>query len=438
MTTPVRDSARFPAGSLVRARDREWVVLPGGDDEFLILRPLGGGEDDIAGVFAEEGVEAATFDLPTPDDLGDDRSARLLRDALRIGFRASGGPFRSLAALAVDPRPYQLVPLLLALRQETVRLLIADDVGIGKTIEAGLIAAELLAQGSAERLAVLCPPSLAEQWQEELRTKFGLEPELVLPGTVRRLERGLEYGQSIFERHPITIVSADFIKSDMRRDDFLRAAPELVIVDEAHTCVSDDTGSGGRGRTQRYRLMKDLARDSDRHLVLVTATPHSGNEGAFRNLIALLDPALHDADLSAEAGRRQIAAHLVQRRRADIRDYLGIGTKFPADRETHERTYDLTRLPCALRRRPGLRARPSHRQLRHPSPATDPLVVGIVSPAGTGLLTCCGRRDPRHTGRHRRRRLSGSSECDRRGSRTRPGRRRVPRHRRRGARCRDQ
>ena len=267
MTTPARDSVQLPVGSLVRTRGREWVVLPGGDDEFLVLRPLGGGEDDIAGVFTEEGVEPATFDLPTPDDLGDDRSARLLRDALRIGFRSSGGPFRSLAGLAVDPRPYQLVPLLLALRQETVRLLIADDVGIGKTIEAGLIAAELLAQGSAERLAVLCPPSLAEQWQDELRTKFGLDPELVLPGTVRRLERGLEYGQSIFERHPVTIVSADFIKSDMRRDDFLRAAPELIIVDEAHTCVSDDTGTGGRGRTQRYRLVKDLARDSSRHLI---------------------------------------------------------------------------------------------------------------------------------------------------------------------------
>jgi superfamily II DNA or RNA helicase len=338
----VRDSARFPAGSLVRARDREWVVLPGGDDEFLVLRPLGGGEDDIAGVFAEEGVEAATFDLPTPDDLGDDRSARLLRDALRIGFRSSGGPFRSLAALAVDPRPYQLVPLLLALRQETVRLLIADDVGIGKTIEAALIAVELLAQASAQRLAVLCPPSLAEQWQDELRTKFGLEPELVLPGTVRRLERDLEYGQSIFERHPVTVVSTDFIKSDMRRDDFLRAAPELVIVDEAHASVSDDTGSGGRGRTQRYRLVKDLASDQRRHLILVTATPHSGNETTFRNLIALLDPALKDVDLASEAGRRRLAANLVQRRRADIRNYLGTGTKFPADRETDERTYLLS------------------------------------------------------------------------------------------------
>jgi SNF2 family DNA or RNA helicase len=318
------------------------VVLPGSDAGFLILRPLGGGEDDVAGVFASEGIEPASFGYPTPDDLGDDRSARLLRDALRIGFRASGGPFRSLAGLGVDPRPYQLVPLLLGLRQDTVRLLIADDVGVGKTIEAALIAAELIAQGSADRLAVLCPPSLAEQWQDELRFKFGMEPELVLPGTVRRLERDLEYGQSIFERHPVTVVSTDFIKSDMRRDDFLRAAPELVIVDEAHSCVTDDTGTGGRGRTLRYRLVKDLARDQSRHLILVTATPHSGKEDAFRNLIGLLDPALEDADLGSEVGRRRLAAHFVQRRRGDIRDYLGTGTKFPADRETEERTYQLS------------------------------------------------------------------------------------------------
>jgi hypothetical protein len=331
---------QFAVGSLVNARGRDWVVLPGGDDEFLVLRPLGGGADDIAGVFVAEGVEPATFPPPSPDDLGDDRSARLLRDALRVGFRASGGPFRSIAGLAVDPRPYQLVPLLMALRQETVRLLIADDVGIGKTIEAGLVAAELLAQGSSERLAVLCPPSLAEQWQGELRTKFGLAPELVLPGTARRLERGLEYGQSIFERHPVTVVSTDYIKADSRRDDFLRAAPELVIVDEAHTCVHDDTGRGGR--TKRYRLLKDLASDANRHLVLVTATPHSGHESAFRNLIALLDPGLAEIDLSTDAGRRRLAGHLVQRRRGDIRDRLGTHTRFPKDRRTDEATYALS------------------------------------------------------------------------------------------------
>ncbi len=317
-------------------------MLPASTDDFLVLRPLGGGDADIAGVLrGVEPVEPATFAPPRADDLGDDRSARLLRDALRIGFRSSGGPFRSLAGLSVDPRPYQLVPLLLALRQDLVRLLIADDVGIGKTIEAGLVAAELLAQGSASGLTVLCPPSLAEQWQSELRTKFNLDAELVLPGTATRLERGLEYGQSLFERYPITVVSADYIKADRRRDDFLRAAPDLIIVDEAHSCVSDGTGGASRGRTQRFRLLQDLAADDKRHLVLVTATPHSGKNEAFRNLIALLNPDLRDADLGSTRTREILAEHMVQRRRADIRAFLG-DTRFPKDRTSQELAYRLS------------------------------------------------------------------------------------------------
>ena len=109
MTTTERRS--FAVGSLVSARGREWVVLPGSDADLLVVRPLGGGDDDIAGLLpGVETVLAATFAAPSPDDIGDDRSARMLRDALRIGFRSSGGPFRSLAALGVSPRPYQLVP----------------------------------------------------------------------------------------------------------------------------------------------------------------------------------------------------------------------------------------------------------------------------------------------------------------------------------------
>ena len=117
---------------------------------------------------------AAVFDAPSVDDRGDAARARLLRDALRLSFRATAGPFRSFAQLSVSPRNYQLVPLMMAAAQDTTRLLIADGVGVGKTIEAGLIAAELLASGDAQRLAVLCSPQLAPQWQSELRTKFGI------------------------------------------------------------------------------------------------------------------------------------------------------------------------------------------------------------------------------------------------------------------------
>src|SRR6516225_4549794 len=234
----------FAPGNLVTARGREWVVLPESADDFLVLRPLGGVDDDIAGVFISEGVTAAVFPPPVPDDLGDHLSASMLRSALRIGFRSTAGPFRCLASIAVEPRAYQMVPLMMALRQNGVRLLIADDAGIGKTIEAGLIAAELLKVGDARGLAVLCSPALAEQWQGELREKFGLEAELVLPSTVRRLERGLVGAESIFERYPVTVISTDFIKSARRRHEFLRTCPDLVIIDEVHTCVADSTTTG--------------------------------------------------------------------------------------------------------------------------------------------------------------------------------------------------
>ena len=170
----------------------------------------------------------ATFTPPTVDDLGDTASADLLRTALRIGFRSSAGPFRSLGRLAVEPRAYQYVPLMVALRQETVRLLIADDVGIGKTIEAGLIASELLAQGDASRVAVLCSPALAEQWQRELRDKFGIDAELVLPSTAARLQRGLMMNESLFQKHPFVVISTDFIKAHNRRSEFLNHCPDLV------------------------------------------------------------------------------------------------------------------------------------------------------------------------------------------------------------------
>ncbi|PRX50861.1 SNF2 domain-containing protein [Prauserella shujinwangii] len=343
----------FTAGSLVSARGRDWVVLPESADDMLVLRPLGGADDDVAAVFpAFEQVRQAEFERPSPDDLGDALAAGLLRSALRIGFRSGAGPFRSLAGIAVEPRAYQLVPLLMALRQRVVRMLISDDVGIGKTVEAGLIAKELLAQGSARGLAVLCSPALAEQWQEELRTKFGIDAELVLASTVSKLERGLDLGQSLFDRHPHVVVSTDFIKSTRHRDDFVKHCPDLVIVDEAHTCVAADERASTQSQL-RHELLERVAADDERHLLLVTATPHSGKESAFRALLGLVRPELATVDLDSEAGRRLLAAHFVHRKRADVRQFLtrndGLAddslredTSFPSDRYFKDETYKLS------------------------------------------------------------------------------------------------
>lgn len=157
--------ASYSPGELVRARGREWIVLSAGDT--LRLRPLTGSEQDaetIVPALEQEPIGYALFAPPTGDRPGPREAALLLRDALKLSLRRGAGPFRSAGRINFEPRAYQLAPLMMALRQETVRLLIADDVGIGKTIEAGMIIRELLDRGEIDRFAVLCPPHLVEQW----------------------------------------------------------------------------------------------------------------------------------------------------------------------------------------------------------------------------------------------------------------------------------
>lgn len=320
-------------GTMIRSRGREWVVLPESRDDLLIVRPVGGLDEETVGILpAVEPVESASFPMPSSADVGDFRSGSFLREASRLSTRAAAGPFRCFARIFVEPRPYQLVPLMMALRLDPVRLLIADDVGIGKTIEAALIARELLDRSEIRKMTVLCPPHLAEQWQKELAEKFHIDAELILSSTIQRLERDLPHDVSVFDRHRFTIVSTDFIKSDRHAADFELKCPEFVIVDEAHGCTL--AGGIGRGRQQRFDLVRKIAARPNRHILLVTATPHSGNEQAFRSLLGLLDEEFFDlpddiAREERESVRRKLARHLVQRRRDDIRHYLETDTSFP-------------------------------------------------------------------------------------------------------------
>jgi superfamily II DNA or RNA helicase len=337
--------SEFPPGTLVHCREREWVVLPSDDPDLLLLRALGGGDAEICGIYRPlrlDPVAPATFPPPDPVHAGDHTSGRLLRDAARLSFRSGAGPFRCMGRLSVRPRPYQLVPLLMALRLDPVRLLIADDVGIGKTIEGLLVARELLDRGEARRLAVICPPHLCDQWQRELASKFHLDAVVVRAGTIARLERELPPGDvSVFEHHRYLVVSVDFAKSDRRRETFLKDCPDLVIVDEAHACARP----AGRltAQQQRHELLLRLAADERRHLILLTATPHSGIEESFRSLLGLLRPTFGQLDLGSlsEAARADLARQFVQRKRADVKQWMGEETPFP-ERESAEVAYSLT------------------------------------------------------------------------------------------------
>ena len=335
----------FLPGNLVRARGREWVVQSDSRRDWLRLRPLSGADDESIALIPElelQPVEPATFDWPDPERAGNHAAALLLRDTLRLTLRAGAGPFRSFGNIAVEPRGYQLVPLLMALRLSIVRLLIADDVGIGKTIEAGLIVRELMDRGEIARLAILCPPHLVEQWQAELDTRFNLQAVALTSASAARIERELPHGVRLFDHHPVVVVSLDYIKSERHREQFLATAPECIIVDEAHTCARS-----GAGKQLRFELLQRLARNEQRHLILLTATPHSGDETAFYNLLSLLDPrfaALQGRMTASDPLRQELARHFVQRRRKDIVEWqteTHDGRGFPRRMKT-ELTYQLS------------------------------------------------------------------------------------------------
>jgi len=335
----------FLPGALVRARGRDWVVMPAdGDGDLVRVRPVDGRDEDEAGLFLPieaEGLEPASYPLPDARKPGDFTAALLLRDAVRLSLRSGAGPFRSLGRLSVEPRPYQFVPLIMALRLDPVRVLVADDVGTGKTIEAGMIARELLDRGVARRLAVICAPHLCEQWEAELREKFDIRAAVIQPARMARLERDLPRGDlGVFQYYRHLVASIDFIKSARYRRPFIDNAPDLIIVDEAHTS-SRPRGQRDSVQHQRYDFLRELASLSTRHIILTTATPHSGIEESFRSLLGLLDPSF-DLPEDQELPRPKLVPHLVQRRRSDLEHWLGAKTPFPK-RDSVETTYKMSR-----------------------------------------------------------------------------------------------
>ena len=230
------------------------------------------------------------------------------------------GPDDMLAAEPgrVTIEPYQLVPLMRALDMPRPRLLLADAVGLGKTVQAGLIATELIARRRAHRILVVSPPGpLLTQWHHELRDRFGLRFTVIADsGALQRERRRTELGGNPFGGIALCLVSLDFAKQEPVLEDLERAAWDLAIIDEAHHCIASAAGAD-RDATLRRRLAEVVARRSD-GLLLLTATPHDGYDAHFASLIELLDPSLVDGrgGLTGTAYRR----HVVRRLKSHIRD----------------------------------------------------------------------------------------------------------------------
>lgn len=311
-------------GDRVLVRDRPWVVrevnAPYATQAILELRALD--NENPAGltiIAPPEDViplpnQAVEFDLRLLDSFSAWSSAHRLIGAtlVREPGILSGVRFGRIALEA-----YQLAPTLRLLAKSRPSLLIADDVGLGKTIEAGLALLELMARGRASRVLIVTPPGLMDQWKDELLDKFGLDFVIIdNAGGLAAVQTDLPAGVSPWDALPRVITSLDFIKKETVRSRALRKRWDLIIVDEAHALSESGTPENPY-RTQRTRLGTEL-RKSCRGLLLLTATPHNGYAHSYRSLIELVEPTLATFFGSSQDLERRLEAARIRRMKSQI------------------------------------------------------------------------------------------------------------------------
>jgi hypothetical protein len=310
-------------GTEVNARGLRWEVVNSEQLGLQILYRLRCVEGEMRGEELDllepfEKIEPIVHEF-RPDRAAPLRNLLVYHQAFLLEQSLGGD-----ALLAVQPgrlsiEPYQLVPVLRAIRMSRVRLLLADGVGLGKTIQAGLILTELMARRVAHRILIVSPAGpLLMQWHLEMSERFGLRLEIIDRAKLEEIRRSTELGSNPFDHIPLGLVSIDFLKQEKVIDLLERAGYDVVILDEAHHCMDLGTAQE-REDSQRRHLAEVLARRSDT-LLLLTATPHDGNDRSFASLCELLDPSLVNGKGVLRGDRYR--AHVVRRLKHHIVDAI--------------------------------------------------------------------------------------------------------------------
>ena len=318
------EGAALEVGSLVRARGQQWLVsdvssstLP--RDELAASSPPGRtlvtltslSEDDLGGTLTvvwevEPGravVPSGALPIPPadPSRWDDPQVLGALVDAVRWGTVASAdtrtlqAPFRA----GIQIKDYQLEPVARALRMPRVALLVADDVGLGKTIEAGLVIEEMLLRHRARRVLVVCPAPLTFKWRDEMRDKFGLSFTVLDAEALKHLRRTHGLMANPFSVFPRAIVSLQWLRTPRVQrllDEVLDASTrhlgffDLLVVDEAHHCAPPAPASG-RGYAVDSQQTRAVRRASEhsRHRLFLSATPHNGFSESWEALLEMVD-----------------------------------------------------------------------------------------------------------------------------------------------------
>lgn len=330
-------------GQIVTVRQRPFVVTdvlashlppspldPNQEPQHLLT--LTAIEDDALGetlqvIWELEPGAKVSEKVELPDPVGFDSPDRLdaFLDAVRWGaiatadVRALQAPFRS----GIDIEDYQLDPLVRAVQMPRVSLLVADDVGLGKTIEAGMVVQELLVRNRARTVLIICPAGLQIHWRDQMRDKFGLDFRMVDSTLMKELRRSRGIHVNPWSHFPRLITSIDFIKRERPMRLLRELLPtentyprklDLLIIDEAHNVAPSGSGKYAVDslRTQAIRTLTPHFE----HKLFLTATPHNGYQESFSALLELLDNQRFARGVMPNKG--QLEAVMVRRLKSEL------------------------------------------------------------------------------------------------------------------------
>lgn len=336
-------------GQLVRVRQRQYVVMDV-RQTMLLSNPLLSGTTPVQNLVQLSSIEDdglgeelqviwelepgsqvyERVELPQPTGFDSPERLDAFLDAVRWGAASSAdirtlqAPFRS----GIDIEDYQLDPVVRAIQMPRVNLLIADDVGLGKTIEAGLVAQELIIRHRCRRILIVCPSALQIQWRDQMRDKFGLDFRIVDSASMKDLRRQRGIHVNPWVHFPRLITSIDFLKRDRPLRLFREVLPaegeslyprrfDLLIVDEAHNVAPSGSGQYAID-SQRTATIRLLVPHFE-HKLFLTATPHNGYPESFTALLELLDAQRFARGV--EPDRNQLQVVMVRRLKQEMKNW---------------------------------------------------------------------------------------------------------------------
>jgi superfamily II DNA or RNA helicase len=333
-------------GAVISLRSATWKVLSTSilkrGFREVHCRGLNGLVRDKEARFVWDLEKSARVVDPAAVRLVPDVSSGLIDTKLHLeaAFRNTPTTTRTpltLGRAAIDDLPFQHLPVERALAQDRVRLLIADDVGLGKTLEAGLITSELALRGRAGRILVVTTRAMLTQFQKEFWTRFSIPLSRLDSAAIRRMRNKIPAHYNVFDQFDRSIVSIDTLKRDAQiRDAIKHSYWDLIIIDEAHNAAARKAAAGSN--SQRAELAQLLSRRTD-SLLLLTATPHDGSQESFASLIEMLDPTR--VPDPTRLHRSDIEDLVIRRFRSDKNVAADIGQQVPK-RELIRRNFPLS------------------------------------------------------------------------------------------------